>query len=313
MAMLTCSVPKAPISRFALLSEADSDEEEVVVVPSCSCSRLACIHTLASPAAFDLARVLMRPRFWLWPADWDDHAQWPCACSDPGHALDTENGKSVFSCSHGSWLMVDSPAEAMPRDEDLLWGDLLTIQERIDYEALPAHVRAAREAAQARESMAMSVAAEDLATHRARLAAETAASFAAASAEWEAEAGSRGRHRHTGGSCSSSHSSAAAGAGGAARGPVAATRLVGKRYDRKTGIPMPCRCHAHDGVPGNIAPASSGVNKKGEAFSYPAGCQQHEDFSAGRTKVDCPFFHIGDAEWRVIISAHGAAGGVWRL
>jgi hypothetical protein len=303
MTTYTCSGPKPTLSRFALLAEADSDGEEEAVARSCSCSGLACIHALASPAAFELARTLMRPRFWLWPIDWDDHEQWPCCCSDPGHALDEENGKSVFSCSHGKWLMVNSAAEATPRDEELLWGDLVTIQEQIDYASLPASVRAAREAANALESKAMAAAAVEIDAHRARLAAESAASFAAASKEWEAEAASHGRgHRRNN---APAHAPAAAGAG-------TAPRVAGKRYDRKTNLPMPCRCHAHDGVPGNIAPASSGVNKKGEAFSYPAGCQQHEDFVARRTTVDCPFFHIGDTEWRIIIAAHKSAGGAWR-
>ena len=322
MAAIKCSGSKVTLSRFALLAEADSDGEEEVVAHSCSCSGLACIHTLASPAAFELARSLMRPRFWLWPLNWDDHEQWPCVCSDPAHALDEDNGKTVYSCSHGTWLMVGSAAEATPRDEDLLWGDLVTIQEQLDFEALPAHIRAERIAAAAAESKAMAAACLDIEAHRARMAAETAASFAAASKEWEAEASSRGRHHRR--DSGSAHSSAFAGAGaggsraagagsavGAGAGP--APRVAGKRYDRKTGLPMPCRCHAHDGVPGNIAPASSGVNKKGEAFSYPAGCQQHEDFVARRTTVDCPFFHIGDTEWRIIIAMHvKAAGGAWR-
>ena len=309
MTTYKCSGPKPTPSRFALLAEADSDGEEEAVARSCSCSGLACIHTLASPEAFELARTLMRPRFWLWPVDWADQEQWPCICTDPAHAIDEENGKTVYSCSHGTWLMVNSPAEATPRDEELLWGDLVTIQESIDYAALPASVRAAREAANALESKAMSVAAQEIEVHRARLAAESAASFAAAAAEWEAEAASRGRgHRRENAPRAAGAGAAAAGAGGGQP-----PRIAGKRYDRKTNLPMPCRCHAHDGVPGNIAPASSGVNKKGEAFSYPAGCQQHEDFVARRTAVDCPFFHIGDTEWRIIIAAHkSAGGGGWR-
>lgn len=305
MAAIKCVGSKVPVSRFALLAEADSDGEEEAVALSCSCASLACIHSLVSPAAVALARDMVRPRFWLWPADWDDHSQWPCCCTDPAHALDEDRGRSVYSCSHGTWLMVNSPEEAQPRDEDILWGDLITIQEELDFAALPAAVRAEREAFRAAEAKAMAAAAIDIEAQKARLAAETAASFAAASKEWEAEAGSRGGHRRHSGS---THSSAVAAAGG---GP--APRVPGKRYDRKTGLPMPCRCHAHDGIPGNIAPASSGVNKKGEKFSYPAGCQQHDDFVARRTREDCPFFHIGDSEWRIITAMHAkAGGGAWR-
>lgn len=313
MASIKCSGPKVTRNWFAQFAEADSDnEEEVAVGRSCSCSGLACIHDIVSPAAMALARDCIRPRFWLWPRsveEWGDPAMWPCCCTDPGHALDEERGKSVFTCSHGSWLMVYEAAEAEPRDEDLLWGDLITFQEQLNYAALPAAVRADREAERAREAMAMSAAHEAEAARKERLSAETAASFAAAAAEWEAEARSKGRGRRHSGSTSSSGPAAA---GGGA--PAAPARIAGKRYDRKTNLPMPCRCHAHDGVPGQIAPASSGVNKKGEKFSYPAGCQQHDDFVARRTTVDCPFFHIGDAEWRIIIAMHAnAAGGSWRV
>jgi hypothetical protein len=316
MAAIKCSGPKVPVSRFALLAEADSDnEEEVAVGHACSCSGLACIHIMASPAAFAIARDMVRPRFWLWPLSveqWDNPEVWPCSCTDPAHALDGENGKSVFSCSHGSWLMVYSADEAEPRDEDLLWGDIITIQDRLNFEALPADKRAAIEAHRAAESKAIAAAAAasavDEEARKAREAAEFAKSVAQLQKDLQADEAARGHgRRHSG----STHGSGHAAAGGGA--PAAASRVSGKRYDRKTNMPMPCRCHAHDGVPGQIAPASSGVNKKGEKFSYPAGCQQHDDFVAGRTKVDCPFFHIGDVEWRIIVAMHATAGGKWRV
>lgn len=312
MASIKCAGSKVTVSRFALLAEADSDGEEVAAVGrSCSCSGLACIHDLVSPAALAMAREVCRPRFWLWPRseeEWDDPEAWPCCCTDPAHALDDENGRSVYSCSHGSWLMVYSAEQAVPRDEDISWGDLMSCEDVIAYAALPAARRAEMEAERAREAKAMAAAHAEMAARRERLEAETAASFAAAAAEWEAESKSKGRgHRRDSGSTSSS---AFAAAGGGA--PAAPSRVPGKRYDRKTNLPMPCRCHAHDGVPGQIAPASSGVNKKGEKYSYPAGCQQHDDFVARRTTVDCPFFHIGDAEWRIIVAAHAKAGGAWR-
>jgi hypothetical protein len=313
MASIKCAGPKVAVSRFALLAEADSDsEEEVAVGHSCSCESLACIHDFVSPAALAMAREVCRPRFWLWPRsveEWDDPEVWPCCCTDPAHALDDENGKSVFTCSHGSWLMVYEPAEAVPRDEDIPWGDLISCEDIIAYAALPAVRRAEMEAERAREAKAMAAAHVEMAARREREAAETAASFAAAAAEWEAEAAKgRGHRRHSG---STSSSSAHAAAGGGA--PAMPSRVPGKRYDRKTNLPMPCRCHAHEGVLGHIAPASSGINKKGEKFSYPAGCQQHDDFIAGRTKVDCPFFHIGDAEWRLLLAMSPKAGsGSWR-
>ncbi len=315
MAAIKCAGSKVSVKGFALLADSDSEgEEEAVVVRSCSCSGLACIHIMASPEAFAIARDMCRPRFWLWPRsveEWDDPEAWPCCCTDPAHALDEERGKSVFTCSHGSWLMVYSPAEAVPRDEDLLWGDVITIQERLDFDALPAAERAAIQAERAREAAAMKAAHEESVARRERDAKEAAKDFAAAAAEWEAEeaAKGRGRRRDSG----STHSSAFAAAGGGAPAPAKPSRIPGKRYDRKTNLPMPCRCHAHEGVLGHIAPASSGINKKGEKFSYPAGCQQHDDFVAGRTAKDCEFFHIGDAEWRLLLAmAPKAGGGSWR-
>ena len=308
MAAIKCSGSKVTLSRFALLAEADSDGEEEAVVRSCSCSGLACIHTLASPAAFAQALEMVRPRFWLWPADWDDHAQWPCCCTDPAHALDSDSdGRTVYTCSHGSWLMVNSAAEAAPREQDLLWGDLITIQDELDFAALPAAVRAEREAFRAAEAKAMAAAHVDLEARKARLEAEFAAEFAEAQKQWEAEAAAKGRgfRRDSG----STHSSAHAAAGGGA--PAPAPRVPGKRYHPKLNLPMPCRCHCHDDKLGNIAPASSGINKKGEKFSYPAGCKQHDDFVAGRSATDCEFFHIGDAEFRIIGMAAGELGPYW--
>ncbi len=319
MAAIKCAGSKVSVKGFALLADSDSEgEEEAVVVRSCSCSGLACIHIMASSEAFAIARDMCRPRFWLWPRsveEWDDPEVWPCCCTDPAHALDEERGKSVFTCSHGSWLMVYSPAEAVPRDEDLLWGDVITIQERLDFEALPAAERAAIQAHRAAESKAMAAAAAEAAADEAVRKERDAAEFAKSVAKLEAdlaadEAAKRhGRRRDSG----STHSSAFAAAGGGSPAPAKPSRIPGKRYDRKTNLPMPCRCHAHEGVLGNIAPASSGINKKGEKFSYPAGCQQHDDFVAGRTAKDCEFFHIGDAEWRLLLAMAPKAGGCsWR-
>jgi hypothetical protein len=258
-----------------------------------------------------MARDLLRPRYWLWPLNWDDHSQWPCCCTDPVHALEEEHGRSVYACKHGSWLMVNDPSEAVAHDNDILWGDLILCQQEIDFAALPAARRAEIEAERKREAEAMKAAHAEMAAQRKRLEDEFAKDFAEASKEWEAEAASKGRgHRRDSGS---THSSAFAAAGGGAPQPAKPARVPGKRYDRKTGLPMPCRCHAHEGVLGNIAPASSGINKKGEKFSYPAGCQQHDDFVAGRTAKDCEFFHIGDAEWRLLLAmAPKAGGGSWR-
>lgn len=306
MASLKCSGSKALPSRFSLLAEADSDGEEEAVAP-CSCQDLVCVHTIISAEALVLAQSALKRRFWLWPetADFDNAEAWPCCCTAPVHALDIEGDESFYECSHGRWLMVNTPVEAELKPEAISWGDAWWFEEQIRLSKLSPAELAERERQRALESAAMAERHAEQLAHAAKLAAETKASFAAAQAGWEDEAKHRRGRRDSGSTHSSAH--AAAGAGG---GP--APRIAGKRYDRKTGLPMPCRCHAHDGVPGQIAPASSGVNKKGEKFSYPAGCQQHDDFVAGRTTVDCNFFHIGDSEWRIILAAHAKAGGKWR-
>lgn len=308
MASFKCSGSKALPSRFALLAETDSDGEEEAKAP-CSCQDLVCMHTLMSAEALALAQSTIKRRFWLWPetADFDNAEAWPCCCTAPVHALDVEGDESFFDCSHGRWLMVNAPAEAELTVNQISWGDAWWFEEQVRISKLSAAERAEIDRQAALELKAMAARHEELTAARAKLEAETKASFAAAEKEWQAEAGAKGRGRRDSGS---THSSAHAAAGAGGGQPA---RISGKRYDRKTGLPMACRCHAHDGIPGQIAPASSGINKKGEKFSYPAGCQLHDDFVAGRTRTDCPFFHIGDAEWRIILAAHAKAGGCWRV
>lgn len=94
----------------AFAADCDSDNES-----TCSC------HT-AEPAPGSLEYKIIRSRFWVWPVDESVKGAWPCNCSDPAHAVESEDGKTLWECPHGKWEFLDSwdsvPALAWDHDLD---------------------------------------------------------------------------------------------------------------------------------------------------------------------------------------------------
>lgn len=272
-------------------SDSDSDGEQEIV--QCNCQSSVCLHKVVCPAAFNLAREVTRRRFWLWSEY--DADRMPCICCSPVHALEGE-GETVWFCSNSGyeWLMVNNPQEAYLPVENMLWGDLILAQDQINYNKLSKAEKARLEMVAKAEREAMVKYAAQVEREKIRIAEEAKISFAKLQAEEEAERLAKTASFSPAFSRPSSSGSNVGAGGGSGQLPA---RIPGKKYDRKTGAPMPCRCHNHEGVLGKICPPESGTNKKGQKYSYPAGCQQHDEFKAGKRKDDCEFFHIGDPEF----------------
>lgn len=313
-------------------SDSDSDGEDnhsaKMVSTPCNCQDLACYHKVVCAEAYELAEEYCMRRHWRW--SWYDEGLLPCICCMPAMALGEYNGETFWECNSGnSWLMVNHPAvEAKARVEDITWGDLIMAQEKVWYNHLTERERKEYDAAESSKARAMEqwlVSHKDVEEEKAKIREETIASLrrmeaeelaereaalaaaleASAKAKAEKEANLSNFLSRAATSVNTTSSSSTTTTTTTTTAPVIKYQ-PGKRYDRYTKLPMPCRQHNHDGILGNVSPAVNTVNKAGKAVSYPAGCQTHDDFVAGRCSQDCPFFHIGDPEWQIIINASKA-------
>jgi hypothetical protein len=219
-----------------------------------------------------LSSEIVRRRFWPYPSEADESnpSAWPCPSCCPWQCDEGE----YYECEHGKWLWVDSwdSVPALPEDHTLqecrggscrghglITGDILALH-LCSFAGLMWGdiVLMEEEAARAAETPAERAA-------RLTLEAQKDAKYKRSIAEAEVRK---------------------------------ATELVAlrsappnRRYDRRTGKPMPCKFFMYQGVLGREHPAERDP-KTGTMWE--SGCAYHK-------KGKCEFFHPDEPEWQVII------------
>ena len=219
-----------------------------------------------------LSREIVRHRFWPYPSEEEErnHTAWPCRSCCPWQCDEGE----FWECEHGKWLWVDSwdSVPALPEDHTLaecrgggcrghglLTGDILALHLCSEAGLMWGDVVLMEEAA--------AIAAETPAERAARLALE-----AKKDAEYKRSVAEAEVRKAT---------------------ELVALRAAppNRRYDRRTGKPMPCKFFMYQGVLGREHPAERDP-KTGTMWE--SGCAYHK-------KGKCEFFHPDEPEWQVII------------
>jgi hypothetical protein len=250
----------------------DSDEEES------HCHGGGCGSAASSKRGNDLislewiAEEIIRRRFWPYPTEEEEknHTAWPCRSCCPWLCDEGE----FWECEHGKWLWVNSwdSVPALPEDHTLaecrggscpghglMTGGILALHLASEAGVGWGDIMLLEEAA--------ARAAETPKERAARLA-EEARKDAVRKAEL-AEAEIRKAKE------------------------LVALRSAppNRRYDRRTGKPMPCKFFCFQGVVGREHPAERDP-KTGTMWE--SGCAYHK-------KGKCEFFHPDEPEWQVIL------------
>lgn len=213
-----------------------------------------------------LETQIVRRRFWPYPSEAEESepSAWPCRSCAPWSC---DEG-AFWECEHGKWIWVESWESLPPLPEDhslkecrnssctqhgLFGGEILGLylaaEAGISWGDYIWMVEQAALAAETPAQKAARLAAE------ARKEAERALAIAVSEKKLAAElVKSR---------------------------PAPQQR----RYDRRTGKPMPCKFYCFQGVLGREHPAENG---------WEAGCGFHK-------KGKCEFFHPDEPEWQIII------------
>jgi hypothetical protein len=218
----------------------------------------------------EIEERIVRRRFWPFPTEAEESnpSAWPCRSCCPWQC---DEG-AFWECEHGKWLWVDSWASVPPQTEDH------TLEE-CRGGSCPGHglysggILALHLACQAGIGWG-DVVCLDEAEAEAALTPEQRAQKALAKAREEAR-----RQRDM------AEAEARKASELVALRP--AVQQEHRRYDRRTGKPMPCQYYCYQGVLGREHPAENG---------WAAGCGYHK-------KGKCPFFHPDEPEWQVIIGA----------
>jgi hypothetical protein len=248
----------------------DSDEEDGHCCGGCGAASVK-----KGKEVIDLEWVsaeIVRRRFWPYPTEEEEknHTAWPCRSCCPWLC---DEG-AFWECEHGKWLWVDSwdSVPALPEDHTLeecrggscpghglMAGDILALHLASEAGIMWGDIALMEEAA--------ALAAETPKERAARLAAE-----ARKEAVRQAELAEMEIRK--------------------AKELVALrTAPPNRRYDRRTGKPMPCKFFCYQGVVGREHPAERDP-KTGTMWE--SGCAYHK-------KGKCEFFHPDEPEWQVII------------
>lgn len=203
----------------------------------------------------------------FWPLKKAAAEEYPCKCSDPAHC---DEG-SFWECSHGRWDFYETEAD-LPHNKPehsadeclgncsqhcLLTGAVLELHLAALCGKSWGDVMYDAEQAE--------LAAETPAQRDARVAKRAAADFGFKKAAVDEILRSKAS--------------------------MVKARPLNKRFDRRTGKPMPCRFHCYHGVIGKEHPEE--IDPK-TGFPWPAGCAEHRVGA-------CPFFHPDEKEWDIII------------
>ena len=273
----------------------DSDEEHDGASSSC-CSSSSCRHvapkTFAGLALAEIEERIVRRRFWPYPTEAEERLStaWPCISCCPWQ----HDEGDFWECDHGKWFWVNSWASVPPVPEDhtleqcrggscsghgLLTGDILALhlasEAGLGWGDIVFMEDTLRRAAESSTERAARLA------YEARKDAERITDMAEAEIRKAKE--------------------------------LVALRPAPKqrRYDRRTGKPMPCRyflacscdrvsCSINKD--GNLPPLSSCSVVVGKPYPeartaagtmWESGCAYHK-------KGKCEFFHPDEPEWQVI-------------
>ncbi len=219
-----------------------------------------------------IGREIVRRRFWPYPSEEEERSRtaWPCPSCCPWLCDEGE----FWECDHGKWLWVASwdSVPALPEDHTLrecrggscpghglMSGDVLALHLASEAGLMWGDVMVMEEQA--------ALAAETPAERAARV--EREAKEAAAMKAYLAEAEVRKAEM------------------------LVSSRSAppNRRYDRRSGKPMPCQYFCYQGVLGREHPAERDPKT---GTMWPSGCAYH-------TKGKCEFFHPDEPEWQVII------------
>lgn len=219
-----------------------------------------------------LENEIIRHRYWPYPSEEEESnpSAWPCPTCGP---VASDEG-AFWECKHGKWLWVESWAAvpALPEDHSLeecrggscpghglMTGDILALYIGPQAGLMWGDILALE--------------------HEAELAAETPAQKAARLAEEARKDAER--------------AAAVAAAEIRKAKELVASRPSppNRRYDRRTGKPMPCKFFCFQGVLGKEHPAERDPRT---GTMWESGCAFHK-------KGKCEFFHPDEPEWQVIL------------
>jgi hypothetical protein len=263
------------IAKSNLWGVLDSDDEDAVCCSSSSCrhsSSSSSSRTFGGMNLFWLEEQITRKRFWPYPsaAEEDSPSAWPCRSCPPWMCDEGE----FWECDHGKWVWVESwgSVPPLPWDHTLkeCRGGSCSGHGMISADLLPLFL--AQEAGLMWGDIMMM---EEEAVRAAETPKERAARLAA-EARKEAE---------------SQRAMAEAEIRKAKELVALRAAPPNRRYDRRTGKPMPCKFFCFQGVLGREHPAERDP-KTGTMWD--SGCAYHK-------KGKCEFFHPDEPEWQVIL------------
>lgn len=247
----------------------DSDEED----GHCCSSRAAVRQKTAfSLDLSDIEQKIVRRRFWPYPSEEEQstYSGWPCISCCPWMCDEGD----FWECEHGKWVFVDSwdSVPVLPEDHSLeecrgggcsghglMSGDILAMHLAMQAGIMWGDLVIMEE----EHNLSQETPAERAA--REAEAARRDAEARAALARFEIQKAKE----------------------------LVATRSAPpqRRYDRRTGKPMPCKFFCYQGVLGKEHPAERDP-KSGTMWE--SGCAYHK-------KGKCEFFHPDEPEWQVIL------------